>query len=167
MSFPKSTTSKATKKQTSSSISASFSASVSVRVRSTEVSRRGNSYRDAGPSYDRNLINGYEADGFVVGDDDDEEGEHELPDSYGFMPVRDRSRAARSVGGPTIGEPIRGDPELANLSEYEKDVLGRFMVEAKKLRLRVMRRQGWERIGSVLEDRQIRTIGIKLPTGTF
>jgi hypothetical protein len=88
-----------------------------------------------------------------------------MPDSYGFMPVRDGGRAVPSKRGTATGRPIREDPELANLSEYERDVLGRFMDEAKKLRLKIMRRQGWERISSVLEDRQIRTIGIKLPTG--
>ncbi|KAG0634396.1 P-loop containing nucleoside triphosphate hydrolase protein [Tuber brumale] len=183
MCFPKGS-SKSTKNQKTSA-SASYSVttvtgSVSeLQMQSTNIPSPPRNARQAptrtrgrqeADSHSRHFINGYENDGFVVDEDEDDEygPPPDIPDDFGFMPVRDRCRSGAAVRGSNrVGGPIRGDPELARLSEYEKDILNRFMEDAKRLRAKIMRRQGWERVGSVLEDRQMRTIGIKLPTGMF
>jgi len=182
MCFPKDS-SKSTKKQKTSASTSYSSTTVTgsiseLQMQSTNVSSPPRNARQAltrmrgqqeANSHSRHFINGYEDDGFVVDDDEDDEyGPPDVPDDFGFMPVRDRGRSGATMGGSNrVGRPIREDPELARLSEYEKDVLNRFMEDAKRLRAKIMRRQGWERVGSVLEDRQMRTIGIKLPTGKF
>lgn len=125
-----------------------------------------NSHRDSSPSYGRKPIHGYGPAGFV-GDGGEEGGRGQLPfrNSYGFMPVTDRYQVASSMRGAAIGRPIRGDPELANLSKYERGVLFRFMDEAKKSRLSIMQRRGRGCNGPVLGVRQTRAAGIKIPIG--
>ena len=183
MCFPKSSSKSTNKQKTSTSAlysSTTVTGSISeLQMQSTNVSSPPRNARQAltrtgGPqeanSHSRHFINGYEDDGFVVDDDEDDEygPPPDVPDDFGFMPVREGGRSGATMRGSNrVGRPIRGDPELARLSEYEKDVLNRFMVDAKRLRAKIMRRQGWERVESVLEDRQMRTIGIRLPTGMF
>ncbi|RPA95867.1 hypothetical protein L873DRAFT_1845705 [Choiromyces venosus 120613-1] len=178
MCFPKGSTKPSKKQKTTAS--ASYSSTITtesiseLQMQSTNVSSPPRNARQAltrargrqeANSHSRHFTNGYGDDGFVVDDDEDDYGPPpDIPDDFGFMPVRDRGRSgATTRGSNRAGRPIREDPELARLSEYEKDVLNRFMEDAKKLRAKIMRRQGWERVGSVLEDRQMRTIGIKLP----
>ncbi|CUS12684.1 unnamed protein product [Tuber aestivum] len=183
MCFPKSAFGSADKLKTSASASYSsttVTGSISeLQMQSTNVSSPPRNAREAptrkrglreASSLSRHFINGYENDGFVVDDDEDDEYGPlpDIPDDFGFMPVRDRGRSgAATRGSNRVGRPIREDPELAGLSEYEKDVLNRFMEDARRLRAKIMCRQGWERVESVLEDRQMRTIGIRLPTGMF
>jgi hypothetical protein len=103
----------------------------------------------------------YEMDGFIVPDDEF--------DSLGMPPVRagpprrtapSRSRPVRHASPPPgLGAPIN----IASLTPYEQDILERFMGEAKKLRERIMTREGYNRIQSVFVDSTLQKLGLQLP----
>lgn len=123
-----------------------------------------------------NRMNGYVPDDdFIVPDDDTDE-----DDPFSQQPRLSKTmqsklnptRTARPTpsattttgrGNVTVGTPITGDPQLAGMSEYDLDIMHRFMAEAKKLRAKITNAKGL-RVESVFTDTILRSIGITLPT---
>ena len=83
-------------------------------------------------------------------------------DSLGMPNVR-RGGSTRKTPANSVGAPITEDPALSDLNEYEKDILYRFLEEAKKLRGDIANRKGL-RNESIFTDTILRKIGMGLPT---
>jgi len=103
-----------------------------------------------------------EEDDFVPLAEDDPSPQY---DSLGMPNVR-RSGPARKAPENSVGNPITKDPALSVLNEYEKDILYRFLEEAKKLRGDIANRKGL-RNESIFTDTILRKIGMDLPTSKF
>ena len=93
---------------------------------------------------------GYQADGFVVDDADDD----------GFAPIR-VAKPARATKAKGLGAPITADERTAELTEFQTDVLRDFMTGAKKLRKSIQDRKDHRE--AIFTDTVLREMGLDLP----
>ncbi|KAF8438276.1 hypothetical protein BGX38DRAFT_909413 [Terfezia claveryi] len=91
-----------------------------------------------------------------------EDGPSPQYDSLGMPNVRRRG-ATRKTPANSVGTPITEDPAMSDLNEYEKDIVYRFLEEAKKLRGDIANKKGL-RNESIFTDTILRKIGMDLPT---
>jgi len=91
---------------------------------------------------------GYEADDFVVDEDDD------------FAPIRvaKPSRATKAKG---LGAPITSDQRTAELTEFQHDVLRDFTDGARQLRKSIQEKKGHRE--AIFTDTVLREMGLDLP----
>ncbi|KAF2201331.1 ATP-dependent DNA helicase [Delitschia confertaspora ATCC 74209] len=93
-----------------------------------------------------------EDDTFVVDDDDD--------DNDYFEPIREGS-SRNTQRKPELGPPITTDPQLADLTEAQKDILENFVINASELSKNIKwKKQLRDRPFS---DTVLREIGLRLP----
>lgn len=121
--------------------------------------------------HSHHFMSGYEYNDFVLPDGDGDGGRYgDMPDSLGFMPVREggsrKRSASRNNAAKAIGKPINADRELEGKTEYERDIAERFLLEARELRQKIMAANRWDRIETVFTDYILRAIGLRLPKGT-
>lgn len=109
--------------------------------------------------HDTDDVDEDEDDDFVPLVEDDPSPQY---DSLGMPNVR-RGASTRKTSAKGVGAPITEDPALSHLNEYEKDILYRFLEEAKKLRGDIANRKGL-RNESIFTDTILRKIGMDLPT---
>lgn len=114
--------------------------------------------------------NGYEADGFVIPDDDEGGDDGYGFDALGMPPVRRRAAAgtatassrAKKVSKPPP-RPITTADALPQLTSLENEFFLRFMDEARKIRENIMKRKKLQRVSSVFLDSDLQKMGIYLP----
>lgn len=94
---------------------------------------------------------GYQADGFVVGDGDENEG---------FAPVRE-AKPLKATKAKGLGVPITTDERTAQLTELQSDVLRDFMTGAKQMRKSIQERKGHRE--AIFTDTVLREMGLDLP----
>ncbi|KAJ6201304.1 hypothetical protein J3E72DRAFT_232767 [Bipolaris maydis] len=92
----------------------------------------------------------YQADGFTVGDDDDD----------GFAPVR-VAKPLKTKKAKKLGTPITTDQRTAELTELQSDVLRDFMTGAKSMRTSIQERKGHRE--AIFTDTILREMGLDLP----
>ncbi|RPB29144.1 hypothetical protein L211DRAFT_864734 [Terfezia boudieri ATCC MYA-4762] len=141
----------------STNVSSPILATTKSRTQQTDTSRTGVSgclrvQHDSGDDVD-------EEDEFVPLAEDDPSPQY---DSLGMPNVR-RGGAKRKTPANNVGTPITEDPALSDLNEYEKDIVYRFLEEAKKLRGDIANKKGL-RNESIFTDTILRKIGMDLPT---
>ena len=93
---------------------------------------------------------GYQADGFVVTDDEDD----------GFAPVR-VAKPLRRTKTKGLGAPITTDQRTAELTELQSDVLRDFMTGAKSLRNSIQVKNSHRE--AIFTDTVLREMGLGLP----
>jgi bloom syndrome protein len=91
--------------------------------------------------------NGYEADGFVAVDEEDNE--------ESFEPVR-AAKPRRAVG-----QPITADERMAGLGDFQKDVLNDFMEGGKKMAQAIQSKKNLRK--QPFSDTVLREMGLDLP----
>lgn len=107
----------------------------------------------------RNRNNHFEADGFVVADDKDDE---DYEDEDDFEPIRiGKAKPLVSKRGRALGRPITIDERIANLDDIQRDLLDHFMVEAKKMAKKILVEKSLR--NQPFSDTILREMGLDLP----
>ncbi|KAF8424885.1 P-loop containing nucleoside triphosphate hydrolase protein [Tirmania nivea] len=140
----------------STNVSSPVLATTKSRTQRTATNRTGVSGRRR---MQHDSDDGVEEDDFVPLAEDDPSSQY---DSLGMPNVR-RGASTRKTPAKSVGPPITEDPVLSHLNEYEKDIVYRFLEEAKKLRGDIANRKGL-RNESIFTDTILRKIGMDLPT---
>jgi len=140
----------------STNVSSPVLAATKSRTQRTATSRTDVSSRHRLPN---DSAGDLDEEDFVLLAEDDPSAQY---DSLGMPNVR-RGTSTRKTPAKSVGPPITDDPALAHLNEYEKDILYRFLEEAKKLRGDIANRKGL-RNESIFTDTILRKIGMDLPT---
>ena len=114
--------------------------------------------RDNGAT--NNHANGYEKDGFVLSDPEDDNFVDEDSDADSFAPIREvgsRPRADKK----SFGQPITVDEKLESLDELHRDVVEAFVQEAKAEIQKIMVRRSLTK--PPFTDTQLRLMAIEWP----
>ncbi|GAB7343602.1 hypothetical protein MBLNU457_1603t1 [Dothideomycetes sp. NU457] len=107
--------------------------------------------------------NGYEKDGFVLSDPEDDNfvNEDSDADSDGFAPIREAG-SRRGTNKRPLGQPITVDEKLDALDEIHRDVLENFVQEAKAATQKIMSKRGLR--NPPFTDTQLRLMAIEWPS---
>jgi len=107
--------------------------------------------------------NGYERDGFVLSDPEDDNfvNEDSDADSDGFAPIREAGSRPRA-DKRSLGQPITVDEKLDALDEIHRDVLENFVQEAKAATQKIMSKRGLR--NPPFTDTQLRLMAIEWPS---